>query len=97
MLPNYLCCFAGYNLITDFSQVGLKEADFPSRVIRDEFIYTSTLNNELRIASFGEFDGWNTELNPPITEDLKTQAGRMFPPLNDAIRYIYICMYDTCL
>lgn len=76
----------GYNLIVDIDKAGLNKADFPGRVIRDEYIYTSTLNGELRVASFGEFDGWNTELNPRLAKELKIQAGRLFPTLSDLLK-----------
>jgi glycine/D-amino acid oxidase-like deaminating enzyme len=70
----------------DIIPAGLKEADFPSRVVIDSFVYSSTLNKELRLASFGEFDGWNTAPNPPLARDLQRQAGRMYPSLKQALR-----------
>jgi hypothetical protein len=76
---------AGYNLIVDLETAGLREDAFPSRVVVDTFMYSSTLNKQLRVASFGEFDGWNTGVNPPVAKDLKEQAGRMYPSLNEAL------------
>jgi glycine/D-amino acid oxidase-like deaminating enzyme len=76
---------AGYNLIVDFAAAGLRETDFPSRVVVDTFMYSSTLNKELRIASFGEFDGWDTDANPSVVKDLKEQAGRMYPSLKETL------------
>ena len=83
----YACVHcAGYNLIADIKSTGLKKTDFPQRIIQDGYIFTSTLNDELRVASFGEFNGWNIELNPSIVQELFTQAGRIFPTLGNALK-----------
>lgn len=69
----------------DLVSAGLREHDFPSRVVVDSFTYTSVLNKKLRVASFCEWDGWNTSGNPSTVKDLKQQVGRLFPPLRDAM------------
>ena len=83
--PLTLSISAGYNLIVDFLPSGLQEADFPSRVLIDTFLYSSTLNKQLRVACFGEFDGWDTRPTPCLSQDLLEQAGRMFPSLQQAL------------
>jgi glycine/D-amino acid oxidase-like deaminating enzyme len=76
----------GYNLIVNLDRAGLKASDFPCRTIVDNFMSSTTLNKEIRIASFGEFNGWSTALNPPVVRDLKLQAGRMYPSLQKQLQ-----------
>jgi glycine/D-amino acid oxidase-like deaminating enzyme len=79
------CYNLGYNWIVNMDSAGLNESDFPSRVITDSIMYTSTLNKELRIASFGEFDGWDTDADPSVVSELKEQACRMYPRMRGAV------------
>lgn len=72
----------GYNMIVNLDEAGLKASDFPSRIVVDDFMFSTTINKEVRLASIGEFAGWSTDPDPSVTLDLKRQVCRMYPSLS---------------
>ena len=67
--------------------LNLKPHDLPSRIVCDQYMFTSRLGDEIRITSIGEFSGWSTQPAPAVDAAFRAQAARQFPqlaPLIDA-------------
>ena len=62
----------GYSLIMDLAPgLASDDKDIPSHIITVGNIYISRFNNQLRIASMGEFSGWDTSPDPELTTNLR--------------------------
>lgn len=76
----------GYNLMVDLNTQMDGEVDsrytddqLPKRIVADSYMYTTRFVDTIRVATIGEFNGWNTFPDPMIEADVRRQT-RLFMP-----------------
>lgn len=79
----------GYTLIMDLPPAGDKlrpaDKDLPNGTIFDEYMYTARLGERVRMASMGEFAGWDTHPNADVDASFRTRALAQQPQLRPLI------------
>lgn len=63
----------------------LKQADLPTRIVCDKYMFTSRLGDEIRVTSIGEFSGWSTSPTKSVEKEFRKEAVRQFPKLESFI------------
>jgi glycine/D-amino acid oxidase-like deaminating enzyme len=59
----------------------LTDKELPSRIVCDQYMFTSRLGDEIRVTSIGEFSGWATLPTPSVLPAFRYEAIRQFPQL----------------
>jgi len=64
----------------------LRARDLPQRIVADKYMFTSRLGeDEIRITSIGEFQGWSTSPTPSVDAEFRREAKRQFPQMANCI------------
>ena len=64
----------------------LSNADLPSRIVCDKYMYTTRLgDDEIRMTSIGEFSEWNTTPTTHVDAAFREEAKRQYPQLSPLI------------
>jgi D-amino-acid dehydrogenase len=57
----------------------LPESDLVQRIVADQYIYGTRLGQQIRVASMGEFDGWNSTPTEHVDQTFRAEAAKKFP------------------
>ena len=79
----------GYNLLVDLNTApnDIEQSINANHMVSHGPLYVSRFDNQLRLASIGEFDGWNVAPCPRVERELRNGAAKILPDLKEQIEH----------